>query len=373
MTFARSADSSSRNLRSKPPRKAINGVKKRELRSMESLKYEKELIEFKMVSKQILGLTAFGIFLLISILGYLYFTDTTISKDINEINTTVIELNTDLNDLQKDVNTLNRVLTTISFNTDLLNKQISGEKFSESVDSVNESVYLILTWPSSQQQNLASSVYMDSDGELWDKGTAFAITNKGVLLTAKHLIENKEKIKVFKDGEEVGEVLNVVPSEIVDVALLRINVDTKAVKLLDKEDVPIGTKIAFIGFPLNNNINPLIHEGIVSSKNIAYSEDNSFQISFYTINAFVNRGNSGGPIFLPNTGEVIGLVNAREFESVVVPKLDVNLDNLSDDTKVVLAYQNLILEQVIQNSQVGVGHSIGIDESILEVINPLYK
>lgn len=32
----------------------------------------------------------------------------------------------------------------------------------------------------------------------------------------------------------------------------------------------------------------------------------------FTVNAFVNRGNSGGPLFLIDSGRVIGVINARQ-------------------------------------------------------------
>ena len=76
--------------------------------------------------------------------------------------------------------------------------------------------------------------------------------------------------------------------------------------LLKRKGMKVGTKIAFTGYPLYGPVQ-VTHEGIISFTG-GYNNK-----PLITVNSFVNKGNSGGPLFLSDTGEVIGVINAREY------------------------------------------------------------
>ena len=72
-----------------------------------------------------------------------------------------------------------------------------------------------------------------------------------------------------------------------------------------------GNDVAFIGFPLNLGFH-ITHRGIISSKTRIRYDKALKAVDIFTVNAFVNRGNSGGPLFLIDSGQVIGVINARQ-------------------------------------------------------------
>lgn len=78
-----------------------------------------------------------------------------------------------------------------------------------------------------------------------------------------------------------------------------------SLKIRENDDVPIGMSIAVFGFPFEFK-HLSMHTGIISSK-FFVDPVNNFQLDIS-----VNRGNSGGPLILPETGEVIGIVTAGE-------------------------------------------------------------
>ncbi len=96
-----------------------------------------------------------------------------------------------------------------------------------------------------------------------------------------------------------------------DVALIKIEgASFPYVEFGNPEEIRFGDKIGFIGFPLFYNF-PITNEGIISSK-IAYVYPGKQKpTATFTLNSFVNQGNSGGPVFTANGGKVIGIINAR--------------------------------------------------------------
>jgi len=110
-----------------------------------------------------------------------------------------------------------------------------------------------------------------------------------------------------------------------DLALLRFDGPPVARVALKNSTVREGQNIAFMGFPIGGALgySPVTHRGIVASitpnvlpaptarqldpKVIRRTKDGSFNI--YQLDATAYPGNSGGPLFDPETGEVIGIIN----------------------------------------------------------------
>lgn len=72
----------------------------------------------------------------------------------------------------------------------------------------------------------------------------------------------------------------------------------------DPAGVAIGEAVSFLGYPFEHK-NLCCHVGIVSS---FFERNGVHQIQ---IDASVNAANSGGPLFLPISGEVIGIVTRK--------------------------------------------------------------
>ncbi len=82
------------------------------------------------------------------------------------------------------------------------------------------------------------------------------------------------------------------------------------VEIGNPDEIRFGDKIGFIGFPLTYNF-PITNEGIISSKVAYVYPGKQKPTATFTLNSFVNPGNSGGPVFTANGGKVIGVINAR--------------------------------------------------------------
>ncbi|WP_084183119.1 trypsin-like peptidase domain-containing protein [Nevskia soli] len=80
-------------------------------------------------------------------------------------------------------------------------------------------------------------------------------------------------------------------------------------KLLGQEDgVQVGASVCYMGFPFGHSgLHTLkVSASIISAKVISSSASRQFQID-----AMVHEGNSGGPLFELNTGQIIGIILGR--------------------------------------------------------------
>jgi S1-C subfamily serine protease len=136
-------------------------------------------------------------------------------------------------------------------------------------------------------------------------GTAFAITDKGHLITNAHVIEGAGRLKVNYPGGEIS-VKTLAIDQVNDLAILKFEGETTPL-ILDMGAVRGGDEILVAGFP-----NPELQgtsvkltRGIISSLKGLKDDTRHFQID-----AAVQPGNSGGPM-LNRDGRVAGIVVAR--------------------------------------------------------------
>jgi S1-C subfamily serine protease len=174
------------------------------------------------------------------------------------------------------------------------------------------------------------------------RGTGFVAGNGNWVVTNAHVIpdgaeadmESKLVVQVRVDpkGQSAqGElamrqatVLEV--DKLHDLALLQIDgAPVSKLTLRDSETVREGQSIAFMGFPIGGALgfSPVTHRGMVSSitpialpsataqqlnaRAIASLRSGSFNI--FQLDATAYPGNSGGPMFDAETGEVLGVIN----------------------------------------------------------------
>ena len=138
-------------------------------------------------------------------------------------------------------------------------------------------------------------------------GSGFIIDPAGYVVTNNHVIENSAAIKVIlNDGEEHPAKLIGVDAK-TDLALLKIDVGhpLPAVAFGDSEAASIGDWVIAVGNPFG--LGGTVTAGIISGRerdlNRGPYDD------FLQIDAPLNRGNSGGPLFNVK-GEVIGINSA---------------------------------------------------------------
>ncbi len=171
------------------------------------------------------------------------------------------------------------------------------------------------------------TLYADLGADGVSQGSGFVVDGSGTILTNAHVVTNvsslpdgaspqdvtgAEKLFVeFKDGDRV-------PARIVgwdlfsDVAVARVDPADHAldpVPLGDSEAVVVGTPVAAIGSPFNEQTS--LSVGVVSAvdRSIA-SLTSSYNVAgAIQTDASINRGNSGGPLF-DAKGRVIG-INAQ--------------------------------------------------------------
>ena len=145
-------------------------------------------------------------------------------------------------------------------------------------------------------------------------GTGFIISEDGEILTNYHVVEGAETLSVtMYDGKEYPAELLGYEAES-DVALLKIDVEgLQAVKLGNSDVLAVGDQVAAIGNPLGE-LTYTMTVGYVSAKSRAVYTD-EMPITMMQIDAAINSGNSGGPLF-NLAGEVIGITTAKYSGSI---------------------------------------------------------
>ena len=142
-------------------------------------------------------------------------------------------------------------------------------------------------------------------------GSGFVIDKAGHIVTNYHVVQGASLIQVsFSNNERFkAKVVGVDPST--DVAVLKVNVKSRALKTLtlgNSDDVRVGDQVIAIGNPFG--LDRSVTAGIVSAVQRRIEAPNNLSIAHVVqTDAALNHGNSGGPL-LNAQGEVIG-VNAQ--------------------------------------------------------------
>ena len=138
-------------------------------------------------------------------------------------------------------------------------------------------------------------------------GSGFIIDSDGLVVTNNHVIKNADSIEVvFEDGTRVPATLKGIDRK-TDLALLEIKTDHPLPYVIfgDSDQAQVGDWVVAIGNPFG--LGGTTTSGIISARG---RDIRSGPLDdFIQIDASINRGNSGGPLF--NTrGEVIGVNSA---------------------------------------------------------------
>ncbi|MCP4009629.1 MAG: DegQ family serine endoprotease [Proteobacteria bacterium] len=138
-------------------------------------------------------------------------------------------------------------------------------------------------------------------------GSGFIVSEDGIVVTNNHVIDGADEIEVvFQDGKRYPATIKGSDQK-TDIAVLKIDTDRPLpyVSFGDSDTAEVGDWVLAIGNPFG--LGGTVTVGIVSAR--GRDIQSGPYDDFIQIDAPINRGNSGGPLF--NTrGEVIGVNSA---------------------------------------------------------------
>ncbi len=188
-------------------------------------------------------------------------------------------------------------------------KQTDSNSYSKVFNKVNESVVSIYTRKSAARKNI---IFIDPREKSLKKkrysptgqGSGVIISSTGHIITNFHVIAGSEDILV-KDyqGNEYGTaIIGIDP--LTDLAVLKIDKETKGITLGNINNIHIGDIALAIGNPLG--VGQTITLGIISATDKEISPNAYSYQRYVQTDAAINPGNSGGALVNSN-GELIGI------------------------------------------------------------------
>lgn len=169
------------------------------------------------------------------------------------------------------------------------------------------------------------------------RGTGFVVGNGNLVITNAHVLQQPAtedvdatlviQIRVSKNEIQMRRATVLEVDKLHDLTLLRFEgPPVPALSVRDSGSVQEGQAIAFMGFPIGGALgfSPVTHRGMVSSIVAAALPTPSAQqlnektirslrgggsFDVFQLDGTAYPGNSGGPLFDPDTGEVLGVIN----------------------------------------------------------------
>ena len=212
----------------------------------------------------------------------------------------------------------------------------TGQTLPDTIDKIKPAIVAVGTF---QKTRRPPSVF---------RGTGFAIADGLHIATNAHVLpdkvdnEKKEIIAVFAgkaNAVDLREATRVAEDRDHDIAILRITGRPLTAMLLsDSNRVREGETYAFTGFPIGMvlGLNPVTHRAIVSAVTPVVIPQLSAQqldrkvlarlnapYNVFQLDATAYPGNSGSPLFHPETGQVVGIINKvfiQETKESVIQK-----------------------------------------------------
>lgn len=150
-------------------------------------------------------------------------------------------------------------------------------------------------------------------------GSGFVFTEDGYILTNYHVIETAYAngldvtVMTFDGAEHTASIVGVESAN--DIAVLKIEASgLSPISVGNSDDIVMGETVYAIGNPLGE-LAYSMSTGTVSGLNrVIVTENVAEGINMFQIDAAVNHGNSGGPVY-NSRGEVIGVVTAKSGAS----------------------------------------------------------
>ena len=146
-------------------------------------------------------------------------------------------------------------------------------------------------------------------------GTGFIIAEDGYILTNNHVVAYAVQggydvtVMTYDGTEYAAEIVGA--DEGNDIAVLKIDAEgLNPVTFADSDSIAVGDTVYAVGNPLGE-LDFTMTTGMVSALDRTITtEENYVPINMFQIDAAVNPGNSGGPVYNA-AGQVIGVVTAK--------------------------------------------------------------
>ena len=152
-------------------------------------------------------------------------------------------------------------------------------------------------------------------------GSGFIVSENGYIITNYHVIEyayqGKASIEVILHDGTRYEASIIGAEESNDIAVLKIEASNlSAATLGDSDSLQVGDRVYAVGNPLGE-LEFSMTTGYVSALDrLITTDETSDSINMFQIDAAVNSGNSGGPVY-NSQGQVIGVVTAKYSDTGV--------------------------------------------------------
>lgn len=152
-------------------------------------------------------------------------------------------------------------------------------------------------------------------------GSGFILSEDGYILTNYHVIEAADlhnyQVKVMlHDGTAyAANIIGTRPDN--DIAVLQIEAPGLSPAELGNSDaIRVGDSVHAVGNPMGELEFTMTNGSVSALDRLVVTSDSIAPINMFQIDAAVNSGNSGGPLY-NDAGEVIGVVTAKYSESGV--------------------------------------------------------
>ena len=157
-----------------------------------------------------------------------------------------------------------------------------------------------------------SDSYYFGDSVSTSSGSGVIVTEDGYIVTCNHVIEGASSISVsLQDGTTYNADIVGFDSR-TDLAVIKIDGnDLPSAIIGDSNAYEVGNSVYAIGNPLGEYAST-VTDGIISGIDRSVEIDGIVMTLMQT-NAAINPGNSGGGLFSADTGELIGIVNAKNY------------------------------------------------------------
>ena len=207
-------------------------------------------------------------------------------------------------------------------------------------------------------------------------GSGFIVSADGWVVTNNHVVDGADEIFVtLQDGTRYPAVLHG-RDEKTDLALLKVESDESLphVRFGDSEAARVGEQVVAIGNPFG--LGGTVTTGIISAR--GRKINSGPYDDFLQVDAAINRGNSGGPLF-NLAGEVIGINSAIFSPSggsvgigFAIPSslAQVVLDDLRDDGRVERGWLGVQIQGVSEEIAESLGLPTGTEGALVSQVLP---